>query len=60
MNQISYYVIWVSGFFAYHSKKPGDAVAPKEIDIFTHHLSKTYEEWQGLFSRRCYDILTIY
>ena len=45
MNQIPYYVSWVSGFFAYHSKKPGDAVNPKEIDIFTHNLSKTYEEW---------------
>lgn len=46
MNQIPYYVSWVSRFFSYHSKKPGDAVNPKEIDIFTHYLSKIYEEWQ--------------
>ena len=46
MNQVPYCVSWVSRFFAYHSKKPGDAVDQKEIDIFTHNLSKTYEEWQ--------------
>ena len=31
MNQIPYYVSWVSRFFSYHSKKPGDAVNHKEI-----------------------------
>ena len=36
----------MSRFFAYQSKKPGDAVNQEEIDIFTHNLSKTYEEWQ--------------
>lgn len=46
MNQVPYYVSWVSRFFAYHNKKPGDALAPKEIDKFTHDLNKTYEEWQ--------------
>ena len=45
-NKILSYIAWVSQFYAFCDKIPGDDVSSAEVERFLKHLTKFREEWQ--------------
>ena len=45
-NRVPYYLEWVSKFYAFCDKEPGDDVSTGEVETYLRHLSKFCEEWQ--------------
>jgi integron integrase len=45
-KKLAYYVSWITQFYAFCNKNPGDDVSAEEIDGFLMHLMKTREDWQ--------------
>ncbi|MBW2088752.1 MAG: integron integrase [Deltaproteobacteria bacterium] len=45
-NKIPYYIAWISQFYAFCDKTPGDDVSSAEVERFLKHLTKFREEWQ--------------
>ena len=45
-KQISYYLGWVTQFFASCNKHPGQRFDPKEVSEFIEELSQRCEDWQ--------------
>ena len=45
-NRIAYYLGWVTQFFAYCNKNPGQPFDPSEVHEFLGHLENQCESWQ--------------
>lgn len=45
-NQISYYLRWVTQFFAFCNRNPGQPFNSDEVHAFLESLSHRYEDWQ--------------
>jgi integron integrase len=44
--KLPYYVSWVSKFYAFCDKTPGDEISSSEVDRFLKHMAKSREDWQ--------------
>ena len=55
-KRVPYYVSWVSRFYAFCNKNPGDDVSDAEIDKFLRHLNKSCEEWQIKQAKEAVDL----
>jgi integron integrase len=45
-TKLSYYISWITRFYAFCGKNPGDDVSPEEIASFLKQLTKSREDWQ--------------
>jgi len=45
-KKLAYYVSWITRFYAFCDKNPGDDVSSEEIAGFLKHLTKNREDWQ--------------
>jgi hypothetical protein len=45
-KSVEFYVHWVTGFYRYCSKDPGDPVTQEVIDEYLAYLAKRKEDWQ--------------
>ena len=52
-----FYIHWVTGFYKYCSKDPGDPVTQEVIDEYLAYLAKRKEDWQV---RQASDAIQIY
>jgi len=43
---VDFYIHWVTQFYRYNRKRPGDAVTKQETETYLKHLSKSCESWQ--------------
>jgi integron integrase len=43
---VDFYLHWVTQFYRFLNKQPGDTITQKEIDSYLKHLSKSRETWQ--------------
>jgi integron integrase len=45
-KKLVFYQVWVSQFYEFARRKPGDFFSSDEVERFLRHLSKNREEWQ--------------
>ncbi|MEW5948293.1 MAG: integron integrase [Thermodesulfobacteriota bacterium] len=45
-TKLVYYISWITQFYAFCGKNPGDDVSSEEIASFLKHLTKSREDWQ--------------
>ena len=45
-KNLVYYLSWITQFYAFCDKRPGDDVSAEEIDRFLKYLMKSREDWQ--------------
>ena len=45
-HKVVFYLHWITRFYSFANKQPGDQVAKDEIGRFLKHLSKNKEKWQ--------------
>ena len=43
---VDFYLHWVTQFYRFLNKQPGDTVTQQETDSYLKHLSKSRESWQ--------------
>jgi integron integrase len=43
---VDYYLHWVTRFYRFLNKQPGDTITQQEIDAYLKHLAKSRESWQ--------------
>jgi hypothetical protein len=43
---VDFYLHWVTRFYRFLNKQPGDTVTQQEMDSYLKHLSKSRESWQ--------------
>lgn len=43
---VDFYLHWVTRFYRFLNKQPGDAVTQQEMESYLKHLSKSRESWQ--------------
>jgi len=43
---VDFYLHWVTRFYRFLNKQPGDTVSQQEMDSYLKHLSKSRESWQ--------------
>jgi len=43
---VDFYLHWVTRFYRFLHKQPGDAVTQQEMETYLKHLSKSRESWQ--------------